>query len=392
MMNKSMALVGLSTLFLWVGAASAGPADNCVIDFEGLSAGTVVTELSVGQGISGCTTNKTIPVTSQNGFFGSEAAIVFDSDCPPAGGCFTDPDLGTPNQDFGGPGIGAGGMSGSPFANDVALGNLLILAENKIDSNGDDLVDEPDDADVPGRVALNLMNLGPKGAKVNSVTLVDVELDEGENPATVTLLGDGPPSVLALVDTGNNGVFTIAGIALEGVKTIEVDLKGSSALASVLLNADEPGVCWATFGGFHSDSVEEPEGQKVASFGGNVGPPPSGHLNIVKHLTGEHLSVPVVEVESCERDENICADSGDNSPGQPGGKKGFDINVLNFVGAGDLDGEEVEVTGQLVDCGEPSGKNGNDSDQFQVFVNGGLFIEGELEGGNVQLHPPTPNN
>jgi len=48
-----------------------------------------------------------------------------------------------------------------------------------------------------------------------------------------------------------------------------------------------------------------------------------------------------VSVESCVRDENICAASGNQSPGQPGGKKGFDINVLNFIGNGDLDGVDV---------------------------------------------------
>ena len=110
------------------------------------------------------------------------------------------------------------------------------------------------------------------------------------------------------------------------------------------------------------------------------------------HLTGEHLSVPDVKVESCVRGENICANQGGNSPGQSGGKKGFDINVLNFVGAGALDGVEVQVTGRLVDCGEPGGNKGNGSDQFDVFVEGVGYIQGGLTGGNVQLHPPAPNN
>ena len=115
-------------------------------------------------------------------------------------------------------------------------------------------------------------------------------------------------------------------------------------------------------------------------------------MNVVKHLTDEHLRVFDVEVESCVRDESICASSGNNSPGQPGGKKGFDINVLNFVGTGLLDDVTVSVTGRIIDCGEPGGKKGNDSDRFEVFVNGIEFVNDVLGGGNAQLHPPVPNN
>ena len=105
--------------------------------------------------------------------------------------------------------------------------------------------------------------------------------------------------------------------------------------------------------------------------------------------TEDHDRVFDVEVESCVRDEEICMNSGDNSPGQPGGKKGFDINVLNFVGTGVLDGVEVDVDGRLIDCGEPQGKKSNDPDQFEIYVNGSEFVADVLGGGNVQLHPPV---
>jgi hypothetical protein len=170
---------------------------------------------------------------------------------------------------------------------------------------------------------------------------------------------------------------------------MRVNVKGSSGLAGFVLNPPilrRP--CWATFGGFHS-AFTGPEDDKIASFGGNVGPPPSGHLNIVKHATGEHLRVFEVEVESCVRDEAVCPDSG--GPGQPGGKKGFDVNRLNFVGTGDLDGVEVPVHGSLIDCGEPQGKKVVNHDQFIVFADGQSFINDVLGGGNVQLHPPVGN-
>jgi len=77
----------------------------------------------------------TMAMTSQ----GYPAA--FNSSQPTGG----DWDLGTPNQDFGGPGIGGGGGFGQPGANMASLGNLLIAAENTIDANNDGLLDSPDD-------------------------------------------------------------------------------------------------------------------------------------------------------------------------------------------------------------------------------------------------------
>jgi hypothetical protein len=381
----SILLVGTLTI--------AAPPEQCHIDFEGLPAGTVVTELAAGQGISGCSTGQVIGVTSQNSLFGSEAAIVFDSSCPEASDpCGPDDDLGTPHQDFGGPGTGSGGAMGSPFQNDTALHNMLILAENKTDADNDGLVDVPNDADVPGETNFDFSGFGPNGVTIDAVTLMDIELAENETPAEVTLVRkSGPPAVFAQLDTGDNGVATIEGIGIDQVVAMNVSVKGSSALAAISFNAPETiRACWATFGGFDS-AFAGPEGQKIASFGGNVGPPPSGHLNIVKHETGQHLRIADVAVESCIRDENICAASGSNSPGQPGGKKGFDINVLNFVGTGDLDGTSVAVSGRLVDCGEPAGKKGNDPDFFEVLVNGSVFVGDVLGGGNIQLHPPVGN-
>lgn len=376
----------------YVTSASAA---QCNIDFDDLAAGTIVTELSVGQGISGCTASGVVAVESQNSIFGTEAAIVFDSDCPvvpdPYSDCNSaDTDIGSAHMDFGGPGTGDGGALGSPYQNDTALHKILVLAKDKVDTNNDGLIDDPDDADVPGEYNFDFTGIDKKGVTVDSITLMDIEFDENESPAEVILTRKfGPPVVFTQVDTGDGGVATIMDIGIEGVLNMRVKVKGSSALAAITF--DEPETtraCWATFGGFES-AFTGPSDDKIASFGGNVGPPPSGHLNIVKHLTGEHLRVPDVVVESCVRDEAICPNSGGNSPGQPGGKKGFDINVLNFVGTGDLDGASVAVTGKLVDCGEPGGKKGNDADLFEVLVNGAVFISDRLGGGNVQLHPPV---
>jgi hypothetical protein len=385
--------IGLTPLVAF--SAGAAPPGPCQVDFEGLDAGTVVTELSKNNGINGCNENGSIAVTSQNVIFSSEAAIIFDGDCPvipdPFSDCdFNDRDIASPHEDFGGPGRGIGGAAGSPYENDTALGKVLVLAKDKVDTNGDGLVDDPDDADVPGYYNFDFSGVSNNGVTINAVMFQDIDFDEGENPAEVTFTVPGsPPSMITQEDTQDGGVVTIPLIGLSGVTEMKVAVKGSSAFAGFIYDEPKaPRACWATFGGFDSAFVG-PEGQKIASFGGNVGPPPSGHLNIVKHETGEHLKIADVEVESCVVDDVICANSGDNSPGQPGGNKGFDINVLNFVGTGDLDGVVVDISGSLIDCGEPGGKKGNDADYFEVNVNGSEFVSDRLGGGNIQLHPPV---
>jgi hypothetical protein len=392
--GMALGLIGASAL--------AAPPSPCFIDFEGLPAGTVITELSVGAGISGCSGNgKKVLVESQNALF-NPAAIVFDSDCPvvpfPFSDCDSlDVDLGTPNEDFGGPGVGAGGEAGSPYENDEALHNVAVLANDMVDINMDDLVDDPDDADIPGSYTFDFASeWNNKGVTINSVTLLDIEFEEGESPATIELIVPGSPTAMfAQVDTGNNGVGTVNFVGLSGVTEMKVNVLGSSALAAVTFDEPKaPRACWATYGGFNNAFIG-PEGQKVASFGGNVGPPPSGHLNIVRHADGSHLSVPDVDVVSCERVEALCPNSGSKSPGQPGGNKGFDVNVLNFAGTGKLVDSSgysttVNVTGQLVDCGEPANKKTLDPDRFSISFDGsGVYVEGPLDGGNVQLHPPN---
>jgi hypothetical protein len=397
-----LASTGAWSLLLYFGAmqGSTALAGQCAIDFEGLPAGTVITELAAGAGISGCNIKGSVAVTSQNCRFSAETAIVFDSTCTetPTSSCdFGDTDIGAPHSDWGGPGRGDGGCMTCAFPNGPeGLGNILVLAEDKDDffSNAtgapgsDGLIDDPDDADCNGYVRFDFTKISPQGVTVDGIQVLDIEFDEGESPATITLTRNGaPPSTLEVVDTGDGGRVTIPFIGAENVTEMEVEFKGSGALAAVTFDAPKlVRACWATYGGFNNAFIG-PEGSKVASFGGNVGPPPSGHLNVVHHELGQHLSVPDVGVVSCERIEANCPNSG--GPGQPGGKKGFTVNTLNFAGTGTLDGAQVAVTGKLIDCGEPQGKKGVDPDQFWIYVDDGLFVGGPHDGGNVQLHPPV---
>jgi len=401
--NKNERLL-VALVVLCLAATEVRAAD---IDFEGLTPGLVVEELAEGAGMTGSRSGGTVGVSGFNPTFpGINASVIFDSANPTGGsGGTPDFDLGTPHADFGGPGIGIGGQAGSPFQNDTALGNILIVNHVVPITGGDDVIDNPsdiDDSNFSGSfLEFNFGTLRKNGrgtVRVDSVTLMDIEVDQGEEPAIIELFGPSiPTAVFHVKHTGDNGVVEFSGIGIDGVNRMRVNFLGSGAVAAVTFEENEPRACWATFGGHEAFTNLDPSGSKEFSFGGNVGPPPSGHLNFVNHVTGGHLKVPDVWVTQCRTDANICGGN-PKSPGQPGGKKGFDINVLEFAGNGDLDGVPVSVTGMLVDCGEPAGKKGNEQDAIYVEVMGTPYItdpnnqpggEVRLDGGNIQLHPPT---
>lgn len=358
------------------------------LDFEGLPAGYVMFELSEGAGVSGGLDG----VVGAMGFspaFGLSVnpLIVFDSSHPTGG----DPDLGTPNEAFAGPGIGLGGT----ISNDTALGNVAIIAEDLVDSDSDGLVDDPDDADLQGEfMEFDFSRIGKGNKKttvtINSLTFMDVDADEGEGGTFVELSGPSlPTNLIGIPSTGDNGVATISGIALSGVNLMRVNFNGSGAFVGSFINEDQPGDCWFTFGGFQNAGIQS--GGKDFTFGGNVGPPPSGSIEVVDHNTGDNFHSNDVYIVECF----IVPGTG---PQQPGGKKGFKTNAARFAGTGRLNGEYTfDFTGMVIDAGEPGGKKANDPDFFEIEVTDPLdgdavvfFASGFLDGGNVQLHPAKP--
>ncbi|MBT8442465.1 MAG: hypothetical protein KJO76_08770 [Gammaproteobacteria bacterium] len=378
----------------------SGPAVQAdTIDFEGLPAGTIVDELSKGAGIDGNATG-VVKVQGRNTIFpNTNAAIIFDSDCPVVidpvfSDCGRDDlDIGSPNEDFGGPGVGEGGEAGSPFQNDEALGMIMVLAKDLVDTNGDNLVDDPDDADVPGFIDFDFSMI-KKGQNdgtvtINSVQFLDIEFDEGESPAQMVLMGPNiPTATISIIDTGNNGLATIEGIKLEGVSNVRVEFLGSGSLGAI--SFDEPKgekFCWITTGGFQNAGVQA--GSKDYTFGGNVGPPAHGSWEVIDHETGDNFHTHDVRITNCITIEGT-------GPGQPGGKKGFDVNQAFFECTSGtfnhVDG--YTCTGYVIDRGEPSGKNGNDTDEYAITVRDGngvvvMEVNGMLDGGNVQIHPPV---
>ncbi len=366
-----------SVLMLGIACILSNPVSAAEIDFEGLPAGTIPDELSSGSGVSGDVTGS-IQVNGYSPAFGlaTNTAVVFDSANPTG----EDTDLLTP---------GYGPDNNSP------LGKLLIIGEDLIDvSPADGLVDDPDDADLLGMFVdfdFSTIRKNNRGTvTVNSITMIDIETEQGEDGTFLELSGpDLPVNLITIPPTGDNGVVVVGPIGLSGVDLMRVNLNGSGAIGSIIYNEGDEGVCWITTGGFHNAGRQS--GSKDFTFGGNVGPPPSGSWEVIDHNTGDNFHSHDVHITDCV----VIAKTG---PGQPGGKKGFDINKALFEGTGRLNGVDgFPFTGFVVDGGEPAGKKGNDPDFFEIIVRdpgtGEIVFQasGALDGGNVQIHPPNPS-
>lgn len=157
-----------------------------------------------------------------------DVAMIFDSSNPTGG----DVDLGTPNAQYGGPGIGNGGAS-----NNQPLGNLLILSEDNSQSN-------PNDAAAGGELRMDFV----LPTYVSSMTLVD--LDNNGNKIKITYNG-GQDRTINLPNLGDNSVF-VANINQTNVNRIRLILCGSGGLANLAF-CDEVTNPTVTIGG--PDSV-----------------------------------------------------------------------------------------------------------------------------------------
>jgi hypothetical protein len=190
-----------------------------VIDFESYQAGTILSEVTSQNGAG------PVKVYGHNPKFPDRnAAMIFDS-ANPTGNDF---DLGTPHQDFGGPGIGTGGQKGSNYENNTALGKVLIITED-FDTT------DPDDADLDGSYySFDFSALG--AVTIYSMHIMDVE--RSENAATVTFYdknGDQIGSSFTLPRTGNNGVHNyLFGEGVFGVAKMMANMNGSGAIDNIV--------------------------------------------------------------------------------------------------------------------------------------------------------------
>ena len=233
-----LALAGSASAQIGPGGDGENGLEIDIIDFEGIAPGTILSEVygNLGSG--------PVLVSGYNPFLGdTNAAVIFDSSNPTG----YDDDLGTPNEDFGGPGIGEGGKAGSEFQNDLPQGNILIVAENLYDGDGDGLVDIPDDADVTDSLlSFDFSAIGT--VSMEGIYLIDVEADE---PNAIVDFYDSDDNLIQttlLPATGNNGAIRWIFGGVGGVARMTIDLNGSGAIDEIIYTPDDQ--CEAMIGDY----------------------------------------------------------------------------------------------------------------------------------------------
>jgi hypothetical protein len=217
MVGKKAVLM-LVLLSLGLVAATFQPAQTvktATIDFEGLKAGTIVSSLSNGAGISGDPIDGSVTVIGVNPKLSGNAAMIFDARCPPrnipADCSGKDDDLFFPN-----------------------LGNVLIISEDLKSNN-------PDDAQVVGaKFEFDFSKFGPGIVIVESLTAGDVEpITEAGAKITVTKM-DGKTTVVEITPTGNGNYDTFP-VGEKDVVRMVVDLNGSGAIDNVKIRIETNG-------------------------------------------------------------------------------------------------------------------------------------------------------
>lgn len=218
MMSTSMRIL----LTALAAVALAAPALAGHEDFSGPDAGTVIAGAEPGGGTAPGThfADFTLSVTNNGG--GPHSLIIFDSSNPTGG----DQDLGTPNSDFGGPGVGHGGGAGEPGENSAPLYNLLICAEDIVDGDGDGLVDDPDDEAGGCTIVFEFDYV----VDLISIVFVDIDSESVEYEVSefgVLMGGDEG------VDLGNNSVQHVDLTPFYSVDRLEVVFSSSGAIAEL---------------------------------------------------------------------------------------------------------------------------------------------------------------
>ncbi|NNE07824.1 MAG: hypothetical protein HKN20_04600 [Gemmatimonadetes bacterium] len=218
MRNPLVGIVTLAALLYATGAMGATVTES----FDGFPAGKVIAGDLPGGGTASGTDLANVTVSVVNAGGGPNSAIIFDSNNPTGG----DPDLGTPNQTCGGPGVGSGGEQGQPYENCVAYNNLLIVAEDIVDTGGDGFVDDPDDEVGGGAITFTF------DAPVIPLDIVILDIDAAET-ADVEVSNNVMSVVVSATSAGNNSAQTIDLSGKGAITELEVEFSGSGAIAEL---------------------------------------------------------------------------------------------------------------------------------------------------------------
>ena len=197
------------------------PPGSCswVLDFETDASGN---KLPRGQIIDAEWALYGIHITTNNPTV--HPAMIFDSSEPTG----YDWDLGSPNEDFGGPGRGTGGEEGQPGENRWPLNNVLIISED-----GDQK--DPDDYYAGGTFIFTF----EKPSMIYEVQLLDIDTDETAGKIVAYDRLDNKLGTFSMQPYGNNSVQVVA-INRADVTRLEIHLQSSGAVAAISFCDEKP--------------------------------------------------------------------------------------------------------------------------------------------------------
>ncbi len=154
---------------------------------------------------------------------GTNLAAVFNSTDPPK----HSEGLGTPHKDFGGAGVGGGGVKGHRGENAYHQKQVLVIADNDVDKDGDGLLDNPVDDPKGGFFRFEFA----QAVDISSVLVIDQHQEGGHARAydpSDRLIGTYHFETL-----GNNSVETVILNAV-GVQRLEVEFIKWGALDDIV--------------------------------------------------------------------------------------------------------------------------------------------------------------
>ena len=196
--------------------------------------------------------------------------MIFDSANPTGG----DLDLGTPNQDFGGPGIGAGGGAGEPGENALPRGKVLIISEDGDSS-------DPDDNGGGGTITFTFDH----PVELSHVGLLDIEEEGG---TVVAYDENGAVLVESEIPViGDNG-YQVVLVGASEVAELDVNLASSGAVTEV---AFCPELCVFNWNGIGGRAFYMPDISKVLAFEPDPGrwtELPDGTATMVGEITDQN--------------------------------------------------------------------------------------------------------
>ena len=184
---------------------------SVAIDFDTDSSGTPIV---AGEIVSGQWSDQGLTISTSDPT--NHPVMIFDTANITGG----DADLGTPHQDFVGPGIGYGGRSGAQGENSVSLHNVLIIS---VDGDSSD----PDDYFGGGTIVFDF----DSSVSVERIDLLDI--DYGDSVIIRTFdTNQNVASQTQVYGFGNNSVQSVP-LNAAATTRLEIELEGSGAISAI---------------------------------------------------------------------------------------------------------------------------------------------------------------